>query len=723
MQFSVATDGVHPQVDLELRISGSQTSFHIGEVIPVKLIFSSLDHTSIMIGEDCMGHGTYRFHATPEGFIDRASERDAAGFGDGPAMCHGWPGQVNDLAEKPFVVDLDLNSYFRIETSGHYKVSVTTTRLGSVLTSNAVDVQILPHDAAWEKQELTRAVGMLKDCPTGGAAEGCKVLGYLETRDAELEMARSYEAFDYCDQMFYPALINARNRKLVLDELDAGIAQPDRAIREGYLSVLAKVSLYQQHPNWYPEPIPEDAQPVPTLNEPHHARSILWKTPGAVHREELHHAEILADEVTGKTGEARAVSLETLLELDNTFMGDEVPAKYAQLAREQLPAVFLNLPIMDQDLLLQRNWPGIGTPAMIPVLKQIVEHEIGGPRGLALQRLTELSPDDARPIIVEGLRSGTPYQYWEISRLPDKELPELDAVLLGHLKKQLPNGYYVWFYAPYLSRYASAAIEGDVKALIDGKVGTLSARAEACIVAYLLRVDRAAGMQVLREELSAPASDFLLSLAEFTTPQETDLAALIALNNPDPGTQFQALALLQRYGSAEDKAVLLSFFRAWSRRWQLLPEQLSSQENHTFDLEGSYLNALAMPQMWLPSADDIEALESFCVREDCRDRAAQMAAEARKDQFDIRYTPSVFVQQLEGMFSVGQYNNITGLDQLKQKLAQYPKGTVFTVRSDFAGYAQTQRVYESLRPLAAEHGFQLNVEQKEQFSRIFMSMF
>ena len=75
------------------------------------------------------------------------------------------------------------------------------------------------------------------------------------------------------------------------------------------------------------------------------------------------------------------------------------------------------------------------------------------------------------------------------------------------------------------------------------------------------------------------------------------------------------------------------------------------------------------------------------------------------------------------MFSVGQYNNITGLDQLKQKLAQYPKGTVFTVRSDFAGYAQTQRVYESLRPLAAEHGFQLNVEQKEQFSRIFMSMF
>jgi hypothetical protein len=49
-----------------------------------------------------MGHGTYGFHATPQGFVDRESERDAAGFGD--------------RAEKLHVVDVDLNSWFRIDT-------------------------------------------------------------------------------------------------------------------------------------------------------------------------------------------------------------------------------------------------------------------------------------------------------------------------------------------------------------------------------------------------------------------------------------------------------------------------------------------------------------------------------------------------------------------------------------------------------------------------------
>lgn len=710
-----------PDINLELRIDRSPAAFHIGEVIPVKLVFSSDDHAPVIIGEDCIGRGAYKFHVTPPGFVSRESEMDAAGLGNGSGMCHGWPGQANDLARKPYEVGLDLNNYFRMETPGHYKVTVTTSRVATELASNAVDVEILPRDVAWEKQQLARAVGKMSTREIGGAADACKALSDLDTEDAELAMAQSYRAYDYCDQTFYMALINARNRRLVLDTMEAGIAQTDRAIREGYLSLLAKISLYQQHPDWYPQPEPEDAQPSPAQER--HSRSALWRTPGAVHIEELRYAGMLTNSVAAKTGVARAVSVETLLDLDDTFMGDQVPAQYAQVAREQLPSVFLSLPIMDQDRLLQRDWPFIATPPMVPVLKQVV-NENGGPRGLALQRLTELSPEDARPLILDGLRSGTPYQYWEISELPDKELPELDSALLNNLKQQLPMGYYVTFYAPYLSRYASAAIESDVKALIEGKIGTLSGNAEACIVAYLLRVDPPVGRQFLRQELARPAAGFLENLAEFTTPHESERAALAALDNPDPPTVYRALMLLQRYGSAENKALLLAHFRAWNQNWQQHPEQLTSQGNYAAaNLEGGYLNALAMPQMWLPSVDAIRGLAHMCVRQDCKDRAAQMAESATNTHFNIGYGPAVFISQKGGMFTVGQFNNIIGIDELKQKLEQYPNGTGFTVKSTFGGYAQTQRVYEDLLPLAVEHGFKLSVEQRKQFGGVFISMF
>jgi hypothetical protein len=56
-------------------------------------------------------------------------------------------------------------------------------------------------------------------------------------------------------------------------------------------------------------------------------------------------------------------------------------------------------------------------------------------------------------------------------------------------------------------------------------------------------------------------------------------------------------------------------------------------------------------------------------------------------------------------------------------LEQYPKGTAFTVKSAFGGCAQTQCVYDSLRPLAAAHGFELTVEQKKQFGGVFISVF
>ena len=127
-------------------------------------------------------------------------------------MCPGWPGQGIDLAQKPHVVDLDLNRWFRIDTPGHDKVTAITSRGATELTSNAVDVDILPLDADWDIRQPARALGKMSRRENGGAAEVCKALNYLESEDVELAMAKNYRVYDYGDLSFHLGLINARNR-------------------------------------------------------------------------------------------------------------------------------------------------------------------------------------------------------------------------------------------------------------------------------------------------------------------------------------------------------------------------------------------------------------------------------------------------------------------------------------------------------------------------------
>jgi hypothetical protein len=730
---SAVEERPHPPVNLDLRFINGQSHFHIGELIPVELVFSSSGHEKVGFGEDCMGHGTYKFQVVPDDFVDRALERTAAGFGEGRGMgCHGWPAEQKDLAKEPFIVNLDLNAWFRMETSGHYKISVTAWRTGFAVASRSVDIDILPRDPLWEKEELIRIASMMNTRANEKRPEGCKRLSYLETKDAELEMARLYQGFDYCDQMLYAPLINARNRKLVLDELETGIVQPDRPIRTGYLGMLAKVSLYQKHPDWYPATQPTDAQSDSRPNGPSGPRSGLWHTPGAIQSEELHYAELLASALPHKTGEALALSVKTLLELDETFMGGEVPAKFAVIARELVPKIFLDLPAADQEQLLQRDWSVINSPAMIPALKHMIEGNGMGPRGHALRRLAELSPADARPIILEELReprSGyPPYSYRELSMLPDKELPEIDTILFDRVKKQLPSADVNLFESTaLLARYASPSIEVELLSLVEGKIGTMWTPAEANILAYFLRVEPATGKKMLIQCITTQnesQSDILLRVAEIIQSKEIEQSALIALDNPSPGMLYGALTVLQRYGSVDSKEVLLDHFRNWSEKWKSGPNEFKTPESSDVEqVEREYMGVLTAPQMWLASPQEIEALERLCITKSCEERAAQLSISVKETHFEIDYRGPSFGEEPGDEFSVAQYGNIMGMEQLKQKLAQFPKGAAFTVKSTFGGYAKTQEVYNSLLPWAIEHGVELHVIQRKTDTMILGSMF
>ena len=727
---SAAKPAPHPLVKLQLQFKNQQSQFHIGELIRVELVFSSSEHKKVGFYEDCMGHGTYRFQVTPDGFADRALERNAAGFGEGRGMgCHGWQPEQKDLADKPYIINLDLNSWFRMETSGHYKISVVVMRTGFPITSDAVDLEILPRDPLWEKEELARIDSMIDTSANEKRPEGCTRLSYLDTKDAELDMARHYRGFDYCDQDLYSALISARYRKPVLDELEAGLAQPDRPIRAGYLGMLAKVALYQEHPDWYPVRLPKSAQGDPNGEVLLASKSKLWQTPGAIQREEFRYAELLVSALPHKTVEARAISVKSLFDLDQELMGEEVPPKIVEAAKKLAPQVFSALPYDDQEKLLQRDWFAINSPAMIPVLKQLAEQDAQYSHRLVLRRLVEIAPDVASPIILEKLRDDKEsYAYEELGLLPDKELPEMDALFLDHLRQALPHGYRNFLnQSALLARYASPAIAGDLKQLVQGQINTMDGQSAAYLIAYFLRVDPPAGEDMLRDRLAQPAREnfqFLRYLAEATSAPQVEHAALNALDSPNPQMASDAFSVLQRYGSINSKLVLLDHFRDWNKKWKSHPEAFEAQGSpNPMNQERLFLEALTSPQLWLASPEEIAALANLCVTKECKQRVGQLADWAKQSPVRIEVEEPVFDNDIGDRFSVGQYGNIVGIDRLKQKLAQYPKGTVFITRSEFGGYAELQNVYDVLYPWASINGFELHQEQKKQGNTIIGSMF
>ena len=71
---------------------------------------------------------------------------------------------------------------------------------------------------------------------------------------------------------------------------------------------------------------------------------------------------------------------------------------------------------------------------------------------LLLTRLNELSPSDAREVILADMRKENPrFPARVLAILPDKELPEMDAVLREHLQSKDGN---VDTTAELIERYA-----------------------------------------------------------------------------------------------------------------------------------------------------------------------------------------------------------------------------------------------------------------------------
>jgi len=299
---------------LEIHLAGERAQFHLGEIVRVDLSYRSdrQDKVPVMVW-DCPSRDIYDYHVDPPVFSDRSIELDAAMSVD-VGVC-GGPLQEMDLSTSPLKYQHILNSFLRPDVPGKYHLSLTSNHLRFPITSNSVDLEILSSDREWEAVELSRALFLIKSPPQNpGHEEGCDILRFLGTDAAELEMARNYVS---CGSILSPAIISARNRKSVLEELEAGFVDSKVGIFPDYIRTIAFISLYVQHPDWYPNPASHSARSDGAYSAP--IRGKMWSNNEAIVNEELRYANLLFQVLPQKSAGASAQSVQTLMNLEQTL--------------------------------------------------------------------------------------------------------------------------------------------------------------------------------------------------------------------------------------------------------------------------------------------------------------------------------------------------------------------------------------------------------------------
>ena len=720
-----------PPGTLSLHLSlGGRTSFHIGEIVPVEMTFSSSEHNKYWImSRECLVRDTYRYHVEPPAFLDRITDLDA-GLRLTDLNCEASSREI-DLGEMPFKVKQLLNDRFRMETPGRYRVSVTSHRVSAPVTSNTVELEILPADSSWEQAELARAMKLL-ELPRRKPerAEGCLIARFLGTDAANLEMAKRYTgdapASGECDSIFEPGIISAANRRPVLEALENGLTQPDHFVGTGSLRTTAVVSVYELHPDWYPPPLTA-ADPQDLTSE----RSGLWRHEGGVllKAEELRYARKLADALPQKTSEAAGSALEALLYMGQAY-GVETPEEIRSLVRARMPGVFRSLDTGTESYLLHTKWPDLKSQALAPVLKDIVEHPecCPGVPDIALRRLYDLSPEETRAYILGQLRADySRFSVDGLGLLPEEQLPELDRVFLERLKRAMQVQSPRLDDAPGLAliglveRYASPAIAGSVRLLVEDKMESADCRAVTFLLAYFLRTIPQEGAEMLRKAMEANGptncrSDLLRRLAELRMLPAIEDAAVSALDHADADVVRDALYVLQRYGSAGSRNAVLQHFRLWHAAWAPRAKELEGAAyGKQVVLEGAYLRAAGTAQGWLASKEELQALRELCVTNVCRqqvDGTINWRSGSWNGGGTMIQMASPTGDEIAERFSIDDYP-VGSMDRLKQKMAQYPKGTRFRLDAGwFVEPSRVQRIYEQIQPWAAERGFDLRVNRE-----------
>jgi hypothetical protein len=724
------TPPIDPKIEFKVSIIGNRHEFHIGEIIPLKLAFSSRAKKDYQLNEaqyDRSGRMDYeKFVVTP---ADGTEDPLAEYFSPDSAHIGGGLRVDSFLSARPWIIKLDLNEWVRFTKAGQYKLRVSSQRVDRVESaspngtspvtaiSKEIAFEILPRDLAWEKRALDQAVASFrnpvsfKDNKLGDspARDAFRTLRFLGTADAARELVNQLgrKTSDGFGDTCYFGIVYSPERAAARAALDESLAEPDRPITDNFLETLIGVEQ-------------RDAKNEAAALD--NEKKVLEKV-----------ARVLPE----KRGEAFPLSLYSL---SNHFWvrgGKLLSKDIVDRLVEQLLAIFDQLTPEQKDSLLGTRWKEIRRPALVPLLKRYAEQDSSDPNqdshdnvrtlaALALRRWFELDPAGARPAIIREISRAKPrFGVRELGILPDQTLPEVDRLLVEHFHGD-EDFETASNLASLIGRYGSRKILLEVLQKLDANIGKWTYAVQNPLLAYVLRVDpesarpRLEKAVLTRDKENMYDGSFFSDLAAIHCDPVLEELAIRALDDADDTFVSGAAGFLGGFGSSATEAVLWKRYEKWCKRWagreaQINLEAVSAhimQERRTENLSvgRSLARAIAEGAGWLTDEAKLQRLKAMSKVPTIQGDIDRYLEEWHRSPLFLSIiscgpsnAQTSDVADLNRFWAQVAHYTFYSRDALKGKLIQFPRGTKFELSPPWDKTDQT--CIDDLRAFLTSHEF------------------
>lgn len=675
-------------VRVALSVSGGRATFQQGEIIPIDLTFTASKEA------------TYSAESRPEGrnvrlFYEQYCVKPAAPdplktYFNGSGGALDGPEYDKPLGAKPFVAHVELNEFLTLVPGDYeiYAVSSRVFRNGSVgsgfikhfdampVRSNTIRIEVVRASPEWARAQITAAEESLASAEKSLDSSSSWMEAYLAARKlrfliseaAARSLVRLYSGKENYDQPgareLELGLFGSPYRQLVLSEMQEQITAPERAVTDGFLDTLSRLQTTAE-PEWIAPPQSYDSSASREFGRRY-----------ADHRAVVLNSEAqrLAGALAKKIGVARAISAEALIKC----CADD--AELANPARQALIEAWKNLPDVEQQRLITSNWPVIGGPEMIPILKATLSGPIPEEGRLdsmahhdALKHLAELDPAQARGFIERDLRaSGTRPPVELLELLSGAELyaaiqPSVDRIAKGQGDKDD---------FARVDRFAGKEVLPQIKTAFEQSLVERRCDGQESMIRYFIRIDPIEAAHriddLLRRESTAQCvGSVFLNLEELLPIVQS--TAIGALNHANPWVVRDATNALGRYGTSEVESALWD--RLERQHKMLAAHALQPKQKHISEdqiyVSQDLVNAVGTGSAWLCPPEKLARLREL-TDTDAERQFIDMWAKTWKDD-PPTITPSWWNESsLE--FDFLPANGLTEA-QLRTRLALFPRGS------------------------------------------------
>ena len=720
-QLLASTEDASPR--LHVRTAEGETLYHVGERIPLEVSFTGPENKRFeinMASYDRSGRMGYEeFKVAPAaGWTDplHVYFDSSSGFIGGGLTGFG------PLSAKPTVINLNLNEWVRFDQAGTYTVVVVSHRVSDVptgrgsrfgaqslsLTSNPIQLRIIPATKAWERAKLSSIMKELEENPkpTGIETDSLKGaiadLRFLGTVAAARLMAQHLRE-DEPTLMYECALgldgLREKLHPIALVAMNRLIDDPDFPVSSWFLNTMSVLQI-------------SDSDPAVQREERTSFTDADWA--------------VALQALPAKEGKARALTAQTL----SSSQPKQITSQQKTSLGEILGASLKDLPAEKQIMELQYNWDVLRSAGLLPTLELLAKTPLKNPgsnemnsyatrelKSAALQRWFELDPVSAHEEALSQIGSPDPSLTADsLAFLAKEKLPQFES-LWGDALMATDDLQKETVFASLIARFGTGSAVAEVREKANAKVGEWACAPQGAALAYLVEFDPASARPLVERAVkergkgkSACNRSVFQDISLYATDPILIDIVLKTLDDPDPEVTMDALIYLMSYGDKSVEQPVWGRYLEWSDKWRNRADVLESREAGSvgnwedIGLGENLARALIENQGWLATPDLISRVLERCVGEQMCAQLKQMADQANSGSGS--YPISAYRSGRNENYQVAQYNP-KSLELLEAKIAQFPRGTRFSLIPTSPQNQDQLRLEDEVQKILEKNGMTL----------------